>query len=232
MKKTIFLIVLILAISVVGIVNAKNESNPFNAVWDAIDDVEEQIERISEETADLQEQIDAIDISNGGSTPQPTAFVAYMYVEGIEGESTDKGHEGWIEITGYAHGVKSSDHKEFTVTKRIDKATPLIMAKACSGGHLEEVDIELCRTDEEPECYMKYKFKDVLIAKAIDKSTPKLAGKGDSLPLEEVTEILPVEEVSFTYGEIEWTYETSVGEITTQGWDTVENRPTEEVPFN
>jgi type VI secretion system secreted protein Hcp len=68
----------------------------------------------------------------------------YLQLEGsaqgsIEGESTDAGHEGWIEILGFDHSVTITrdpngqpkpgklHHQPLKVTKYIDKASPSLL---------------------------------------------------------------------------------------------------------
>jgi type VI secretion system secreted protein Hcp len=81
-----------------------------------------------------------------------TAAVDYfLKLDGIPGESTDKDHKGWIEISSYSWGVSNQGSGAgsmgagrmaaagqppqgpgtLTLRKRIDKASPLL-AKRCS----------------------------------------------------------------------------------------------------
>ncbi|MEM9158163.1 MAG: type VI secretion system tube protein Hcp [Verrucomicrobiota bacterium] len=67
---------------------------------------------------------------------------AYLKFDGVDGESKDKDHKGWIDIlsvsglsprdaaSGKATGKRQ--HKPVTIVKRIDKASPML-AKAASG---------------------------------------------------------------------------------------------------
>ncbi len=81
--------------------------------------------------------------------------------------------------TGLASGKRM--HKPFTITKEIDKASPLLAQACASGKHLPEVDVDLSSGG-------KYKLTDVLI------SADTKSG-GDR----------PVETISFTYQKIEMT---------------------------
>jgi type VI secretion system secreted protein Hcp len=69
------------------------------------------------------------------------AFDAFLRVDGIEGESTDKDHRGWIEIIDFGFLVRQSasasastaggagseraDFADFLIRKQIDRASPL-----------------------------------------------------------------------------------------------------------
>jgi type VI protein secretion system component Hcp len=73
-------------------------------------------------------------------------------------------------------------HKPFTITKEIDKASPLLAQACASGKHLPEVDVDLGSGGH-------YKLMDVMIS-----SDTKSSG-GDR----------PMESISFTYQKIEMT---------------------------
>ncbi len=134
----------------------------------------------------------------------------FMNIEGIPGESTDDNHKDWIEVESFSSGiinptggfVQSGDagarttgpvnHNDFSVVKVIDKATPRFHVNCCDGTHFNEIEFELCSTTKDKQCYMKYLFTDAIIT-----SISTGGSSGDSKPVEEVT---------FSYGKIEWTY--------------------------
>ena len=78
----------------------------------------------------------------GSQVQKPKAFDCFLKIEepGFEGECTDAGHEGWIEFLAYSHGVSQPaegghssgggavtercEHKDVTVVKLLDKASP------------------------------------------------------------------------------------------------------------
>jgi len=139
------------------------------------------------------------------------AFDAYANFGDIKGESTAKGHENWVMITGYSQSVtqppsvtqksaggrsaEAATFSEFTITKLMDAATPKLFEAACKGTHLKEVDIELLRAGGgSPVKYMAIKLKEVLISGVTHQADPT----GDAQ--------FPTETVSMTYGAIEYTY--------------------------
>jgi type VI secretion system secreted protein Hcp len=131
------------------------------------------------------------------------SFDAYMKIEGIEGESTDKIHEKWIEVLSYSHGVSQAerwpdeehgtraDHRLFSVTKKLDIASPKLASFCCSGKTFNKVTIELCRATDRKERYMTYTLHKAIIA---DVSTDGAAAS------------FPAESLSFSYSKIEWNY--------------------------
>ncbi len=160
------------------------------------------------------------------------AFDAFMQIDGIEGDSTDAEHSGWIEVQSFHHsisqpvgGSRSSggaatagrvEHQDFTVTKELDKATVLLYLQCCKGTHIPSVQIELCRAGDNPKPFMRYKLSHVLISNISPSGVP-----GSKMPSENV---------SFNYGKIEWEYlQTDPRSADDSGstpayWDTVQNK--------
>ena len=133
----------------------------------------------------------------------------FLKIDGIDGESTDEAHTGWIEILSYSHGVSQpatgsvssggarstqrSDHQDFSIVKTLDKASPKLFLHCCNGKHIPEITLELCRATGEKTKYMAYKMEDALVSSV----RPGGSSEGADLPLEEVT---------FNYGKITYTY--------------------------
>ena len=82
--------------------------------------------------------------------------------------------------TGMASGKRM--HKPFTITKEVDKASPLLMKACASGQHFPQVDVQLGSGE-------KYTLTDVMVA-----SDQKSSGSDR-----------PMETISFTYQKIEMT---------------------------
>jgi type VI secretion system secreted protein Hcp len=142
-------------------------------------------------------------------TPGP-AVDCFLEIDGIPGESTDDRHDEWIEILSYSWGVSQpasgslssgglrsaerADHTAFSVVKTLDKTSPKLALYVCSGEHIEEVTLELCHSEGDKQKFMEYKMEDVIVS-SVRPSGPTQGG-----------EALPLEEVSFNYGKITWTY--------------------------
>ncbi len=82
--------------------------------------------------------------------------------------------------TGMATGKRM--HKPFTITKEVDKASPLLMKACASGQHFPQVDVQLGSGE-------KYTLTDVMVA-----SDQKSSGGR------------PMETISFTYQKIEMSH--------------------------
>lgn len=84
----------------------------------------------------------------------PALSAGFIKFDGVDGESRDKDHKGWIEITSVSQGMASRDaasglatgkrqHKPVTITKSIDKASPVLAKALASGSPLSNVRIEV-----------------------------------------------------------------------------------------
>ena len=162
------------------------------------------------------------------------AFDCFLKIDGVPGESTDDKHKEWIELLSFSHGVSQissgavssggglsaerCDHQDFSVVKTLDKASPKLALNCCNGTHVKTVTVELCRSGGDKQKYMNYLMTDVIVSSV----RPGGSAQGG--------EALPLEEVSFHYGKIEWTYteidhETGKpkGDISAN-WDLVANK--------
>ncbi len=135
----------------------------------------------------------------------------FLKIDGIPGESTDKAHANEIEVLSFSWGIQQqrsgsassggsltagrADFQDFTIVKPIDKASPLLMQHCADGKHLANMRLELCRSGEDKQPYMKYTFTDVIITGFQPGGS---SGNGG--------ETLPLETVAFAYGKAEWEY--------------------------
>jgi len=158
------------------------------------------------------------------------AFDIFLEIDGIPGESTDAKHQNQIEVLSYSHGLSQSvtsrssggagsgercDHGDFTITHTLDKASPKLVDALCKGTHISKVTVYLCRATGDKTEYMRYEMEDVLVSSVQTGGS----GSGD----------IPVEQVSFNYGQIKWNYtetdhKTGANKGSIQaGWSVVEN---------
>ena len=136
-------------------------------------------------------------------------YKIFLQVEGLPGESTDAEHEDWIDVSSYSHGVAlpagsissgstrtttRAELEDFVVVKSLDKSSPKLALYCCQGQHIPSVRVELCRASGDRQKFMEYLMEDVIVT-SVQTSGDALSG-----------EAVPVEEVSFRYGKITWTY--------------------------
>lgn len=160
------------------------------------------------------------------------AFDAFLKIDGIPGESTDDKHKDWIEITHFnqsmsqpASATASSaggataervDFGTFDIQHLMDKASPKIYEACCTGKHIKEVVLELCRAGGDKMKYLEVKLEQVVISGITSAGT---SGEG-----------FPSETVSLSYGKIKWTYtqqkraDGTGGGNVNAGWDLTANK--------
>jgi len=158
------------------------------------------------------------------------AFDAFLKIDGIPGESADDKHKDWIEILSYHHGISQPSSKtasssggataervnfgDFSVTKLVDMASPKIFEAGCTGRHIKEVIIEVCRAGGDKQKYLEIKMEQVLIS--------SYTQDGGSA--------FPGESISFNPGRFRMTYskqnrdDGNLGGNVSAGWDQIANK--------
>jgi len=109
----------------------------------------------------------------------------------------------------------------------LDKASPKPALFCCNGTHLKEVLLQLCDPNRASYNIMQYKFTDVIVSGAKIRESPltgimiRESPTSSAMIRESPYECLPLEEVSFNFGKIEWTYTTPDGNTVRTSWDAV-----------
>jgi type VI secretion system secreted protein Hcp len=160
-------------------------------------------------------------------------FDAFLKVATIPGESTDSAHKEWIEVLSFSWGASQSmggttsatgahagqrvDISDFSIVHSLDKASPKLFQACCTGEHIAEVTLELCKAGGDKQKYMSYKFSDVMISSVRPGGSSQ---GGDALPLEEVSvrfgkvqlEYIPIDKTGKPQGTVP------------SGWDLASNK--------
>jgi len=145
----------------------------------------------------------------------------FIKIDGIDGDSNDKGHGKWIEVISFSHGSEQNvgagratdvsgrgSFIPFRFTHLIDKATPKLQQFCMSGQKVAKVQFQVCRAiagKQEP--IYEITMENVKISKTFVKSVSE--GSKDSLldSFKGVDEnYLPLEEVCLICGKITWKY--------------------------
>jgi len=128
----------------------------------------------------------------------------FLVVQGIEGESTSAQFEGTIEIESFSWGATQSAStgtgggggagkvslSDFSVLKRVDKASPQLFLACATGRHIPRA-LLMARRNSPNVVFLQYELSDVLVSSFKDVGT-----EGE----------YPLEEVTFTYAKIEFKY--------------------------
>lgn len=127
----------------------------------------------------------------------------------LSGESSDREHEQWIELSGFHHEMRQpastspstagghtvgrTEHGDLSVVKELDLASPSLYQAVSGGTTFKSAQIDFYRDAGEGKCvkYLEIQLKRVLISHIA-------LGIDDSL--------LPVETMSLRYAAIQWKY--------------------------
>ncbi|MBA6115635.1 type VI secretion system tube protein Hcp [Pseudomonas sp. NC26] len=158
------------------------------------------------------------------------AFDAYIHIDNIPGEALDEKHNNWIEILGYDFGISQSTSAtassvggatsgrtsvtNFTFTKSLDSASCKLLEASCTGQHLKEVKLALCRAGGD-----KLKYYEIILEEVIIAEYSQGVDTG-----------IPLEVVQLNYGRIKTIYiqqrrvDGSGGGNISGGWDRIGNK--------
>jgi type VI secretion system secreted protein Hcp len=158
------------------------------------------------------------------------ALAAYLTIVAerqgpIRGSVIQKGRENKILVIGVQHeivcprdpqsGIPTGKrmHKPFTVTKELDRASPLLYALLCANENLREARIEFWTASATGQEKQHYTVR--LTNANISAITFKMA----NIRSPKLVRMAEYEEIAFTYEKIEWTW--NEGGITADDdWET------------
>jgi type VI secretion system secreted protein Hcp len=136
-------------------------------------------------------------------------MAAFMQMKGIDGESTDKGHDKWILIEEMSSGISRSitdgardmervrgrtTCHDVSVVRQLDKSSTKLEEACANGTFYPEVAIHFCTTvGDAQEPYLKYTLHDVIV------TSYSFSGNAESQPR-------PSETVSLGFTKVEWEY--------------------------
>jgi type VI secretion system secreted protein Hcp len=134
---------------------------------------------------------------------------AFVKIDGVPGESTDKDHQGWIEVQSFSHPsarfdlttgqstmpTRSGSHEagEIAIVKSYDSASASLFQSCVEGENIPTVRVELCGEGEGKGNCARYVLNDVTVTAVGLKRTGKKAA--------------PTEQVTLAYDRILWSYE-------------------------
>jgi type VI secretion system secreted protein Hcp len=161
------------------------------------------------------------------------AVDVYLQIDGIQGESQDDTHKGWIELTGVHWGVyqpksatastsgghtaERAELEDISFSKLADLCSPILAQHCAMGKTLPKAKLEFFRADGTGSRvkYFEVDLENVLIGMV----KPHLGGKETYLS----------EIVNLKYSKIKWKYTQQkisggIGGSTVGGWDLAANR--------
>lgn len=152
---------------------------------------------------------------------------AYLQIDGIPGESTDIGHQGWIELISTHWGVTQSildskstsgghtaghcEHRTLSLSKVADLASPILMQHCSMGKTIPKARLEFMRADGDgkPVKYYLVELENVLVSHM----DQVMSGGG-----------LVQDDIGLCFSKVKWSYTQQkigggVSGTTTGGWD-------------
>jgi type VI secretion system secreted protein Hcp len=125
------------------------------------------------------------------------AFTAYIQIDGIKGESTAKGYEGWIEVGSAQWGVgraisspaggnreaSAPSISEISLTKTLDSTSPALFLNAVGGGAPGGVTVKLRLVDTTAGTV----FYELTLSNVLVSSQSNSASPGDGRPQESIS---------------------------------------------
>ena len=107
------------------------------------------------------------------------AFAAvdmFLKIEGIDGESADKGHKDEIDVLAWSWGMSQSassqsggggagkvNVQDLSFTKYVDKSSPKLMEKIAMGEHISEISLTVQKAGSTSQEYLIITMKEVLV---------------------------------------------------------------------
>ena len=152
----------------------------------------------------------------------------FLKIDGIEGDSTDAKHAGWIDVDswswgetqpvqpagGSGGGAGKVHFQDFVFTSRVSKASPKLFLACASGQHLKEARLVGRKAGKDQQEFLTWTFSDVLVAGYQTGGTEQA---------------LPADQVSLNFSKVTVSYKAqkadgSLDAAVTAGWDIKTNK--------
>lgn len=185
----VLVIALLLSGTGVFVQAEKPENVGLKDLWDAVLDLEEDVDELKEE-----------------KDPEPE-YEIYMLIDSLQGEATDEDHKDWIEVISYSHEIKGPVIvgggggggakpviDDFYVTKPLDRSSPELSLACCKGMGYKKVKIELIEAGGDRDEFMEYELQEVKVTSIVQTGQP------------DTGEDRPGETLSFSFSKIIWRY--------------------------
>ena len=104
------------------------------------------------------------------------ATQSFLFVPSIPGESVEVSHTDWIDVTSYGLQFRESACSGLTLVKRLDLASPALIAATVAALHFPELRLETRRIGPNPAVFLQLFMTDALIAQ-INLTTPPATGE-------------------------------------------------------
>jgi type VI secretion system secreted protein Hcp len=154
----------------------------------------------------------------------------FLQIAGVEGESLDAKHKGWIEVdswswgetrpappaAGAGVGTGKVQIQDFHFVTRVSKASPKLFLACANGQHFKEAKLVGRKAGKEQQEFLTWTFSDVLVT-------------GYQTGGAEGGDIAPADQVSLNFSKLKVQYrpqkaDGSLDTAVTAGWDAKTNK--------
>jgi len=154
----------------------------------------------------------------------------FLKIEGVDSESTDDKHKGEIDCMSFSwgqtnagtagHGAGAGAGKvlpqDFTFTKKMDKASPLLMIGCATGQHFKSAILTARKAGGGQQEYLKITMSDLMV------TSYQTGGSAEGDPV-------PIDQISMNFAKLEMIYKEqkpdgSLGGDIKQGYDYAANK--------
>jgi type VI secretion system secreted protein Hcp len=169
-------------------------------------------------------------------------FDAFLKLDGIKGEATDSKHKSEIDVLSFSWGVSQvtagsasgagsgqgtgkAHFKDFTIRKKVDASSPLLMLNCASGAVMKDNLFTVRKAGGDQLEYLKIKLTNAVVA-SIKGHANEAWAEGSNTAIDEI----PTEEISFTFQKFEQSYQPqgpdgkAQGGPILSGWDVNMNK--------
>ena len=102
----------------------------------------------------------------------------FLKIDGITGEAQDSVHKNEIDVLAWSWGASQSGNthtgggggagkvnvQDLSITKYIDKSSPIVLGKCCTGEHIKSALLTVRKAGPNPLEYIKLQLTDVLVS--------------------------------------------------------------------
>jgi type VI secretion system Hcp family effector len=100
-------------------------------------------------------------VTGGAASAQIRSF---LHIPGVPGESVYASHPSWIDVLTVSVGVSDRVCNGVSLTKRLDKSSPLLSGSALNGALYAQMTIDVERDIEGSEVFLTYLLENVTVS--------------------------------------------------------------------
>lgn len=131
----------------------------------------------------------------------------FLKIDGIDGETQQKGHAGSIELASWSFGETNSgswaasggggsgkvNMQDFHFVMHVNKASPKLFLACATGEHIRSAKLTCRKAGKTQQEFLKVTFTDLLV------SSYQTGGSGSS-------DVIPTDQISLNFAKIEFDY--------------------------